>query len=169
MIFLETERACLRQWVSDDWTQLRALAQDPRVMQHIENGDLWPDDRIRRFVDGGIAASQTRGWILWPVIYKADSQFIGICGFNAAFAPEVEIGWWLRPEYWRQGIATEVAAAVMDYGFRTWSFPRLISVTAPANHASIRVMKKLGMHYDRAFEHNGTPVIAYAKSNPLAE
>ncbi|HZZ44522.1 MAG TPA: GNAT family N-acetyltransferase [Tepidisphaeraceae bacterium] len=166
MILVETPRTYLRQWVPDDWIRLRILAQDPRVMKNIGNGDLWSDEKCRQFVDGGIAIEPTRGWLLWPVIYKVDSEFIGISGFNSAFPPDVEIGWWLRPEYWGKGIATEVATAVMHFGFDKWHFPRLISVTTPHNTPSLRIMQKLGMHPDRTFEFQGTPVISYAIPRP---
>jgi RimJ/RimL family protein N-acetyltransferase len=166
MIILETNRAFLREWVPDDWKRFAILATDPRVMRYIGDGQPWSDERIRKFIDGGIVAAQTRGWILWPMICKADSELIGICGFNSAYAPEVEIGWWLRPEYWGKGLATEVAAAVMEYGWRAFGFERLISVSRSENRASIRVMEKLGMTFDRRFVHDGNELVAYAKNNP---
>jgi hypothetical protein len=80
---------------------------------------------------------------------------MGFCGFWDGFAPDVEIGWRLRPEYWGQGLATEAAKAVMEYGFRRWGFPRLISVAQPKNRASIRIMEKLGMEFERTSLHEG--------------
>jgi RimJ/RimL family protein N-acetyltransferase len=100
------------------------------------------------------------------VIHREDAELIGFCGFWDGFAPEVEIGWRLRPEYWGRGLATEAATAVMEYGFRRWGFPRLIAVAQPANAASIRVMEKLGMEFERSFLHDGFEVVRYARSNP---
>jgi 2-polyprenyl-3-methyl-5-hydroxy-6-metoxy-1,4-benzoquinol methylase len=54
----------------------------------------------------------------------------------------------------------------MEYGFRTFGFERLISVAQPANRASIRVMEKLGMTFDRRFLHKDIEVVAYSKENP---
>jgi [ribosomal protein S5]-alanine N-acetyltransferase len=92
-IVLETNRLLVRQWVPDDWKRMRPLATDPRVLRYIGDGLPWTEERMRRFVDGGIEQSAKRGWVLWPLIHKADSEFIGFCGFNAGFHPEVEIGW----------------------------------------------------------------------------
>jgi RimJ/RimL family protein N-acetyltransferase len=78
----------------------------------------------------------------------------------------VEIGWRLRPDYWGQGLATEAATAVMEYGFRRWGFPRLISVAQPENKASLRIMEKLGMEFERRFQHEGTEVVCYSEKNP---
>jgi ribosomal-protein-alanine N-acetyltransferase len=168
-IVLETDRVYLRQWMPDDVDRFRPIATDPRVIQYIGDGQPWPQERIRRFVLGAIEAAKTRGWVLWPVIHKRDRcALIGICGFNGAFEPEIEIGWWLAPQYWGQGIATEIAAATMAYGFEHFDFPRLICIARPENRASIRVMEKLGMTFERAFAHQGMEVVCYARDNPGA-
>jgi RimJ/RimL family protein N-acetyltransferase len=168
MTVLDTDRLYVRQWVPDDWKRLRPLVTDPRVLRHIGHGEPWPDDRTQRFVSGGIEKARTRGWVLWPVIHKADAELIGFCGFNDGFSPDVEIGWRLLPEYWGRGLATEAARAVLDYGFRRFAFPRVISVARPEDRASIRVMEKLGMQFDRRFVHDGLEVVAYAKAAPPA-
>jgi len=167
MIVLHTPRVYLRHWVRDDWKRFAVLAQDPRVVRYIGDGRPWTNQRVKDFVEGGIKQQGTRGWVLWPVIHSAEAELIGICGFNGAFEPDVEIGWWLSPNHWGQGLATEMATAVMDYGFRILGFSRLISVALPDNRASIRVMEKLGMTFDRQFSNKGLEVVAYAKPNPL--
>jgi [ribosomal protein S5]-alanine N-acetyltransferase len=159
---LETERLLLRDWTRDDVAPMRALATDPRVLQYIGNQQPWSEERIQRFVLGGIERSKTRGWILWPVIHKRDERFIGFCGFNDGFPPDPEIGWWLFPDYWGQGLATEAARAVLAYGLETWNFPRVISIAQPANRASIRVMEKLGMTLNARFIKDGIELLRYA-------
>jgi RimJ/RimL family protein N-acetyltransferase/ubiquinone/menaquinone biosynthesis C-methylase UbiE len=166
MMIVETDRAVVRHWKPDDRAAFQQLATDPRVMLYIGDGRPWSDERIRDFIQRGIEAQSTRGWALWPVLLKSEQRVVGICGFNAGFAPDVEIGWWLAPEHWAKGLATEVAAAVMEYGFCTLGFDRLISVAQPANRASIRVMEKLGMTFGQAFTHKGIEVVAYEKTNP---
>lgn len=168
MVLLETERLFLREWVPDDWKRYKPLATDPRVLRYIAGG-LSSDERIRRFVDGGIEKAKRRGWILWPVIHRRDSELIGFCGFGDGFPPDVEIGWRLRPEYWRQGLATEMARAVMEYGWQRFQFERLIAVIHPGNRASIRVAEKLGMMQETTFTYRGLEVLRYAKMNPQPE
>ena len=167
IMILQTERLYLRPWLPEDWLALRILATDPRVMKYIGDAQPWSDERIQRFVNGGIEKARTRGWILWPVIHEESNELIGICGFNDGFPPDPELGWWLRPDHWGKGLATEIASATMAYGFRTHRFPRIISVIQPANTASIQVAERLGMQLDGTFIHNGIEVLRYAKSNPL--
>ena|SRR5437773_2869231 len=166
MVVLETERLLLRHWEPDDWKHFKPLATDPRVLQYIGTGEPWSDERIQQFVNGGIEAAKTRGWILWPLIHREDGVLIGFCGFSDGFPPDVEIGWRLLPDYWGRGLATEAATAVLRYSFDTWHFNRVISVAQPANRASLRVMDKLGMSFERSFFHRGVEVVCFAKENP---
>jgi RimJ/RimL family protein N-acetyltransferase len=161
VVFVQTERLFIRQWVPDDWVRFRPLGTDPRVLKHL-NTEPWSDERIQGFINRGIEVAKTRGWILWPVIHREDAVLIGFCGFP----PDVEIGWRFLPEYQGRGLATEAATAVMRYGFDTFQFDRLISVTQPANHRSLRVIEKLGMTFEKRFIHKSAEVVCYAKANP---
>lgn len=166
MLVCETERLYLREWVPDDWKRFRPLATDPRILRYIGAGTPLTDDQIKARIDNWIKLGQERGWILWAVIHREEAELIGFCGFWDGFAPDVEIGWRFRPEYWGQGLTTEAAKAVMEYGFRRWGFPRLISVAQAENKASIRIMEKLGMEFERTFLHEGFEVVCYSKRNP---
>ncbi|MCA8985198.1 MAG: GNAT family N-acetyltransferase [Planctomycetaceae bacterium] len=166
MLICETERLYLREWVPDDWKRFQPLATDPRVLRYIGHGKPWTDEQIKSRIANWIEVGRQRGWILWPVIHREDAELIGFCGFWDGFPPDVEIGWRLRPDYWGQGLATEAATAVMEFGFRRWRFPRLISVAQPENKASLRIMEKLGMEFERRFPHDGVEVVCYSKTNP---
>jgi len=166
VIVLQTERLLLREWIPECWTLFKPLVVDPRVIRYIHQGGPWPDERIEKRVDQYIEYGRTRGWHLWPVIHRADSRLIGFCGFSDGFPPDVEIGWRLLPEYWGQGLATEIARATLDHGFRTWDFPRVIAVAQTANRASIRVMEKIGMTFDGSFDDRGVEVVRYVAVNP---
>jgi RimJ/RimL family protein N-acetyltransferase len=66
--------------------------------------------------------------------------------------PMVELGWAVLPARWGEGIATELAAASVAEAAGL-GIPRVVAFTLPHNVASRRVMEKLGMRYDRVFEH----------------
>ncbi len=166
MIVLETKRLILREWVPDDWKRFKPLATDPRVLRYIGDGTPWPDEKIKEGVEKWISLARSRGWILWAVIHRDDAELIGFCGFSYGFAPDVEIGWRLLPDYWGHALATEAARATLDYGFRRWRFARVISVAQPENRASVRVMEKIGMIFDESFVHEGIPVVRYVAENP---
>jgi RimJ/RimL family protein N-acetyltransferase len=168
MVLVETERLFIRQWVPDDWKRFRPLGTDPRVLEYLHT-EPWSDQRIQRFINRGIEVARTRGWILWPVIHREDAALIGFCGFSDEFTPDVEIGWRFLPECWGRGLATEAATAVMQYGFDTFRFDRLVSVAHPSNRRSLRVIEKLGMTFEKRFIHKGTEVVCYATANPSTQ
>src|SRR5947208_1472704 len=55
-----------------------------------------------------------------------------------------ELGWTVFPPYRRQGYATEVARALMDWAASEHAVRRFVSATTPDNVASLRVHEKLG-------------------------
>ena len=50
-------------------------------------------------------------------------------------------------KYWNQGYATEAAEACLIYGFETLGIPRIIGRASKNNHASRRVLEKIGMKF----------------------
>jgi RimJ/RimL family protein N-acetyltransferase len=56
-----------------------------------------------------------------------------------------EIGWRLRPESWRQGIAKEAAIASFNVAFDRLRAPQVIATTLYGNVESQGLMKRLGM------------------------
>ncbi|MGH7733573.1 MAG: GNAT family N-acetyltransferase, partial [Gemmatimonadales bacterium] len=74
--------------------------------------------------------------------------------------PAVEIGWRLDPAVWGRGLATEGAAALLDYGFEQVGESEILSIYEPENRASGRVMEKVGMHFLRDTVHpfSGRPL-----------
>ena len=90
---------------------------------------------------------QQKNFGLWGVFPVHDrQQLIGFCGFWYFHTPpELELAYALAFEYWGQGLATEVARAMLHYGFHSLKFDRIAASTDVPNVASQRVLGKLGM------------------------
>jgi RimJ/RimL family protein N-acetyltransferase len=75
--------------------------------------------------------------------------------YEAHFTPCVEIGWRLAYDHWGRGYAPEAARASLGFGFETVGLDEIVSLTAPANLRSRRVMEKIGMTRNEAddFDH----------------
>lgn len=56
-----------------------------------------------------------------------------------------ELGWTVNKKYWRQGICTEAAKALMNYAVETRGITRFIAHCDSENMASRTVMEKIGM------------------------
>jgi ribosomal-protein-alanine N-acetyltransferase len=88
---------------------------------------------------------------------------IGFCGLQPLDGTaETEIGWWLAHAWWGKGLVTEAARAALRDGFERAGLARIVAVALPANRASVQVMEKLGMKYEREMIHRGFDVVLYA-------
>ena len=62
-------------------------------------------------------------------------------------AKRAEMGYWVAREFWKQGIATEAAKAMLNFGFEKLGLHSIIARYFDINPASGRVMEKSGMKY----------------------
>lgn len=147
---LETARLRLRapQW--SDLEAIYALGSSPQVMRYITPGRVQTREEARADLERRIAFSREEGpYGYWVMERRSDGAFVGW----AALKPldnteEIEVGYRLLETYWGQGLATEAAACLLDYGFEELALPRIVAVTMPENEPSRRVMTKLGMRME---------------------
>src|SRR5205814_5582986 len=85
-------------------------------------------------------------------IEKATDRFVGTVSMNIRTADsgiEGEIGYFLHPDFWKRGYATEAAQVLLRYGFQELNLQQVTATCDPRNEASKRVLDKLGMVYAR--------------------
>ncbi|MBV8726513.1 MAG: GNAT family N-acetyltransferase, partial [Candidatus Eremiobacteraeota bacterium] len=92
------------------------------------------------------------GFGFW-VFQDAAGKQVGHAGlFPSRHDPSwIEIGYVLKPPYWKLGYATELAMAILRIGFERLRMPRIVAVAHAENVASRRVMEKCGLSFDREF------------------
>ena len=167
---LETERLRLCSWSPDDFTRFKPIGKDSEVMRYISGGIPWADERIREFIDRQMKLWRLRKYCLWALERKTDSRLIGFCGLQPwRLSGEIEIGWWLAKDCWRQGLATEAARAVLSHGLNEVGLERIIAVIHVENTASQRVAEKLGFDRERTSELDGFPIYIYANTSSEVE
>lgn len=59
-----------------------------------------------------------------------------------------DISYFINPDYWNMGYATEAAGIMLDYGFNRLNLNRIGGRCMSKNPASASVMKKLGMKHE---------------------
>lgn len=150
MTVIETSRLILRHLTWNDLDNLAALYADPQVMTFL--GGTRTYEGTKQQLDWIFDSYEKHGFGLWATLHKADNQFIGRCGLIALEIddqPEIEIGYALHQKYWGQGLATEAARAIRDYGCLELGFNRLISLVDHDNIASQKVAIKNGLTYEK--------------------
>ena len=161
-VVLETHRLRFATWVREDWEEFGKLTSDPLVVRYISTGEPWPDERVKEFVARQCENWEERRICLWKLLPKDSDTLIGICGLQQLpGTPDVEIGWWLAPSHWGQGLATEAARQALAYGFEVSHFDRMVAIAQAANRDSLRVMDRIGMRFEREAMHKGIRVVVY--------
>ena len=171
MTTLRTARLVLRRWRDGDVEPLARFNADPEVMRWIGDGTVRDLEQTR----AGIARIEREwdhaGFGLFAVEVSQTGELAGFTGLTVPYflpelMPTVEIAWRLGRPFWGQGIATEAAAAALQFGLVTRELDRIVSIFQVGNDASERVMIKLGMRLDRHTVDPGTtrPVGVYAIS-----
>lgn len=144
---LVTSLCRLRPFDQGDRDRLVEIANDRRISRNLRDRFPYPYT-IRDAEEWIDLASQQE-----PVIHFAievDGAIAGGIGLEPLEGEKrhvFEVGYWLAPSYWNQGIATEALMALIDYALET--FPnthRLQASTFGWNPASGRVLEKCGFH-----------------------
>ena len=162
---LETNRLLLRHQLPADLDDLWALYCDPEITKYIPDAPRtrqeaqeeleWHMHGHPRFPELG----------LWATIHKDTGKFIGRCGllpWTIEGQQEVEVAYTIAREYWGQGLATEAAHAILDYGFEQLKLSRLICRIDEENRASRKVAEKIGMTFEREAQDELGPFMIYS-------
>lgn len=151
-LILATPRVFLRHLRVSDLADLCALYNDPQVTKFIPDAPRTDDEtreELEWFLNGHPRFPELG---LWATVHKETGRFIGRCGllpWTIDGQDEVEVAFALAKAYWGQGLAREIARALVRYGFEHLHLSRLICVIERENQASIRVAEKIGMAFEK--------------------
>jgi ribosomal-protein-alanine N-acetyltransferase len=160
---LETDRLRLRPVSADDLDHFTALYADPDVMRFIGSRGPLSRELTRERLEFMLEHWQRHGFGMWSLFRKGAGSFVGRCGMRyLENSTEIELGYTLMKSCWGQGLATEASRAVVDYAFGVMKIGRLIAVADAANTASVNVMTKLGMTFERTGVFYGAECVLYA-------
>ncbi len=102
----------------------------------------------RYLAERAAAQGDERGkWQGYAVVHRKDEQMVGEVGLYLHERPEDEgdLGFAFHPDYQGQGLATEAAEALVEYGFKTLGLRRITAHCDAGNAASSRLIERLGM------------------------
>jgi RimJ/RimL family protein N-acetyltransferase len=164
--WLDTPRLGLRRFTPADLEWLVALYGDADVTRHLggvktrsQIEDMLAE-RILRYYD------EHPGLGMWVTVERATGTSLGFHLLNHIRGESIiQVGYTLAKPAWGRGYATEMAAAVLRYGFVDLNLPRIVGMANLENVASQRVLLKIGLERngERAFPHPD-----YAAEGPMA-
>ena len=171
MPILHTERLEIRPIRTGDLAACHQLYKDIGWAEP-QRSEADNFERRRSWVDWSIANERELARLNQPpmgertVIDRATGDFVGLVGFNPSLSPfgqlpsfggvenapctlEMGMFWAISPPRQGKGLATEAAQALIDYMFDVRRLSRIVATTENDNHASQRVMRRLGMTVER--------------------
>lgn len=145
---LESERFYLRDFQERDWKAVHEYAAQEIVSQYQPWGPNSPEDS-KAFVNEVLAEAKKdpRTRFVFAVVLKDNGKMVGAGEVNVRDIANKagEISYILNPAFWGQGIATETAKLLLQYGFSDLSLHRIYAKCDPRNTASRTVLEKIGM------------------------
>ena len=146
---LKTKRLVLRPFSLDDAQAMYDnWASDPQVTRFMN----WPTHEnievTRAILAEWVPQYQNPSYYHWCI--TLDSEPVGAISILNIQERSMagELGYNIGQKWWRQGITSEAAQAVLDFAFGVVGFHRIEAIHAVANPGSGGVMKKCGMRYE---------------------
>ena len=145
-MFIRTPRLFLRPvWAEDARALHRAIACWD-VVKNLSRAP-WPYSMAdaEAFVAGQVLQPGEASFLIFART-SAEPELVGSIGFGRWQGPEHEreLGFWIGPDHWSQGYATEAGRAVLALAFDGLRLPSLGAAHFIDNPASGAVLAKLG-------------------------
>lgn len=145
-ISILTDRLTLRQFKNEDILDILEFISHPTVARAVP--DIGPSpEEVRKYIEVQNSRPPFEQDKCTDLVMerKRDGKVIGLVSMVPRAHRKASIGYALGVRYRGQGYATEVARALMVYGFEVLKYHRIQAETSTANPASYRVMERLGM------------------------
>ncbi len=152
---IETERLILRRYEDRDVRDIVEFSQEADFWL-ARNLDWKPDGAsVRAYFEEqrDLQPASLSGWMNLVMELKSEGKVIGCVGIGVTSKEQgqASIGWMLGLPYQGQGLATEAAHALVDFGFDAMGLHRIFARTGKANTRSWRLMERLGMRREAHF------------------
>lgn len=156
---LKSKRLLYQNFNKDDFEFYRLIYSDELIMKYAYYDCM----KSREELEGGFCEMlelnrdvRTRRQYDFKVFSSDDCRFIGealvLVSYRGDIALNGEIGYFILPEFWGMGYATEVARMMTEFCFKELGLNRVIASCNASNYKSENVMKKLGMRKEGEFK-----------------
>jgi RimJ/RimL family protein N-acetyltransferase len=153
---IETPRLRLQRWDDSHFDDFVVFMRNPDVIRYIRPLPLSDEKGAEHHVRS-LEEWNDHGFGKRAVLEAATGGWLGFVELSlvgpgkGCREDDVEIGYFIAPERWGQGIATEAAIAVRDEAFGRVGLDELVGRSRVENVASARVMAKAGLRHVRSY------------------
>jgi ribosomal-protein-alanine N-acetyltransferase len=150
---LETERLHLRPFVLSDANAIYSLCSDIEVARTtLLIPHPYPIDAAESAIISNQAAQLNGTRYAFAIENRINSCLMGsISLIIDKQHKRAELAYWIGKAYWGNGIATEAAKHIIQFGFETVQLQRIWAAAMTKNMNSIRVLIKVNMQFEGTF------------------
>jgi ribosomal-protein-alanine N-acetyltransferase len=160
---ITSERLSLTPIGTADMTVLHRLWVDERVRRFLWDGKIVPLEQTKDIVERNIRLFEEYGYGIWGVREHDFIELVGFAGYWHFHTPSsLELLFGVASDHWNRGIATEASHCVIRYGFEVLDFHSINASTDVSNTASVRVLEKIGMSFQRRAVTDGLDTVFYS-------
>lgn len=158
---LTSQRLLFQLFTPEGFDDYFRVVGNAEAMKWITGKPSTPEEARERFEEilQENAADPRMGY--YAVYLKDSGAYIGLGKIVPAGAGQVEIGYALLPDYWRQGFGNEISRRLVEQAATLTGIHRLIAYIAPENQASRRILEKCGFTLERMGDWKGLPAEVY--------
>ncbi|MEU4396259.1 GNAT family N-acetyltransferase [Kribbella sp. NPDC023855] len=147
---LDLSKITLRPIRYDDWPRIHEWASREESCRYQPWGPNSEAD-TRIFAETAAASWQAdpRHRYAWVATHPATGVLgIGELNIRHVAWKRGEISYSVHCDYWGQGVASEIARLLCQFGFEELALERIEATCDPRNSASAAVLKRIGMTYE---------------------
>lgn len=161
-VLIETKRLLIRLYKDEDFEKCVQLYGDEKITKFFDHGkprnreevSLLIDKKAKNFLDNGYPFG------LFSIFLKENEEFIGQIDLIPLNQGVAEVGFILKEEFQNQGLATESLKAIINEYIKEINknplakcdalpINKIIATAHPQNIASNKLLKKVGMSFEK--------------------
>ena len=137
----------MRAWRDEDVPALARAANDERILQWMS--DSWPSHYTEDDARWWIGTGQHQAGMAWALCRDdVPCGGVGMHPQTGFLRCNAEVGWWLHPDQWGQGVVPAAAVRVVEQAFNLPEVTRVFAPIHAGNDRSVRVAEKAGMRLE---------------------
>ena len=152
MIIAETERLLITKVTILDASFFVKLMNTPNWLKYIGDRNIRSVKDAEENLKNGILKSyEDNGFGFYKIVLKSENnKTIGTAGLiKREQLDDVDIGFGFLPEYEGKGFGFEVSVEIMKLAKEVFKLKKVVAITNPENHNSIKLLEKLGLVFEK--------------------
>ena len=151
MIIFETTRLTIRAFDELDAPFIFKLLNSPGWLQFIGDRNIKTEEDARLYIIEKLVANYAKqGFGFYAVVEKTNQKAVGMVGIIKRDGLEnIDIGFAFLPEFEGLGFGFESASAMLNYAQKELQIEKIVAITNPDNIRSQKLLRKIGLAFDR--------------------